>query len=66
MLPDCSEPPQPEPCNHNDLPRALAIVARLRPAETVPTHIGHNLDAWLMRHPTALPARGQALRARAA
>ncbi|TLX57881.1 phosphonate metabolism protein PhnP [Stutzerimonas nosocomialis] len=53
---DCSAPPQPEPRNHNDLLRALAIVERLRPTETVLTHIGHTLDAWLLEHPAALPA----------
>lgn len=52
---DCSSPPQAEPRNHNDLPRALEIVERLRPAETVLTHIGHTLDAWLMDRPGALP-----------
>ncbi|MCV6589001.1 MAG: phosphonate metabolism protein PhnP [Marinobacterium sp.] len=48
---DCSRPPQPEPPrNHNDLNLVRAIHQRLRPARTVLTHIGHELDGWLMKH----------------
>lgn len=52
---DCSAPPQPDPRNHNDLPQALQIIDELKPAHAVLTHIGHNLDTWLMENPDALP-----------
>lgn len=53
---DCSMAPQPQaPRNHNDLTRALEVIERLRPAQAVLTHIGHQLDAWLLEHPEALP-----------
>ena len=48
--------PQPvAPRNHNDLTRALEVVARLQPTQAVLTHIGHAFDAWLLEHPDALP-----------
>jgi phosphoribosyl 1,2-cyclic phosphate phosphodiesterase len=54
---DCSTAPQVQmPRNHNDLTRALEVVERLQPRETVLTHIGHSFDAWLLDHPDALPA----------
>lgn len=54
---DCSMPPQPQaPRNHNDLTRALEVIARVQPGEGVLTHIGHSLDAWLLDRPDALPA----------
>ncbi|MCY1538689.1 Phosphoribosyl 1,2-cyclic phosphate phosphodiesterase [compost metagenome] len=54
---DCSMAPQPQaPRNHNDLTRALEVVERLQPGETVLTHIGHGFDAWLLDNPAALPA----------
>ncbi|QTS88241.1 phosphonate metabolism protein PhnP [Ectopseudomonas khazarica] len=54
---DCSTAPQPvAPRNHNDLTRALEIIARLQPAHAVLTHIGHSFDAWLLDRPDALPA----------
>ncbi|MCU1715888.1 phosphonate metabolism protein PhnP [Pseudomonas sp. 5P_3.1_Bac2] len=54
---DCSMPPQAvAPRNHNDLTRALEVIAQLKPAHSVLTHIGHSLDAWLIEHPAALPA----------
>jgi phosphoribosyl 1,2-cyclic phosphate phosphodiesterase len=52
---DCSSPPQDAPQNHNDLTGALAVIAELNPDQAVLTHIGHNLDAWLLDHPDALP-----------
>ena len=46
---DCSFPPRPEaPRNHNDLTRALEIIESLDVRLAVLTHIGHELDAWLM------------------
>jgi phosphoribosyl 1,2-cyclic phosphate phosphodiesterase len=54
---DCSTAPQPiAPRNHNDLTRALEVIARLQPHEAVLTHIGHSFDAWLLDNPDALPA----------
>lgn len=53
---DCSSPPQASPQNHNDLTQALAVIAELKPAHALLTHIGHNLDAWLLDNPAALPA----------
>ena len=53
---DCSSPPQAVPNNHNDLPHALATIADLQPRHAWLTHIGHELDAWLMENPGALPA----------
>lgn len=53
---DCSSPPQASPQNHNDLTRALAVITGLQPEHALLTHIGHNLDAWLMDNPDALPS----------
>lgn len=53
---DCTHPPQHSPPrNHNDLDLALAITTRINPHHTVLTHVGHELDAWLLDHPNALP-----------
>lgn len=53
---DCSQPPRDTPPrNHNDLTRALQSIEALQPAQAVLTHIGHELDAWLMQRPGALP-----------
>lgn len=58
LILDCSLPPQPQaPRNHNDLNLALEIIERLQPGQTVLTHIGHTLDAWLMDHRHVLPER---------
>lgn len=51
---DCTHPPaERAPRNHNDLNLALETVRALRPRATIFTHIGHDLDAWLMRGPDA-------------
>lgn len=53
---DCSQPPQPEaPRNHNDITRALEVIERLQPKQTVLTHIGHTLDVWLQTNARSLP-----------
>ncbi|NLC35002.1 MAG: hypothetical protein GX772_00890 [Alcaligenaceae bacterium] len=53
---DCSFPPADQaPRNHNDLTRALETVQSLSVRRTVLTHIGHELDAWLMENENALP-----------
>lgn len=54
---DCSFPPADRPPrNHNDLTRALETVRSLAVDRTVLTHIGHELDAWLMARDRTLPA----------
>lgn len=54
---DCSHPPsEAAPRNHNSLIQALAIRDRLQPARTVLTHIGHEMDQWLLEHEDELPA----------
>jgi len=55
---DTTFPPQAEPPrNHNDLNLTLAIVDRLRPKATWLTHLGHEMDRWLIDTPnTTLPA----------
>jgi len=53
---DCSFPPQPAtPRNHNDLTRALEIIRFLPVEQAVLTHIGHDMDAWLMEESASLP-----------
>lgn len=53
---DCTHPPAQEtPRNHNDLTRALEVVRQLAPRQAVLTHIGHQLDAYLMACPHGLP-----------
>lgn len=45
---DCAYPPgTPGPRNHNDLPEAIAILAKLSPRQSRLTHINHDLDAHL-------------------
>jgi phosphoribosyl 1,2-cyclic phosphate phosphodiesterase len=52
LLLDCSYPPRPEePRGHNALNDALAIHTEVRPARTLLTHVGHELDCWLMDNP---------------
>ncbi len=46
---DCTHAPATDaPRNHNDLPRALESIEMLQPRFAVLTHIGHELDAYLM------------------
>lgn len=57
MVIDCSYPPRPEgPRNHNTLDDALAIHHSIRPKRTILSHIGHQLDDWLLAHPNTLPS----------
>ncbi|MCH9056040.1 phosphonate metabolism protein PhnP [Synechococcus sp. PCC 6716] len=54
---DCGHPPQPtQPRNHNDVPRALAILDALQPRQGYLTHMGHECDRWLMVQADFLPA----------
>lgn len=52
---DCSYPPQIEPKNHNDWPTALAAIDKVNPDRTWLTHIGHDLDAWLLTTSESFP-----------
>lgn len=55
---DCSEPPrQHTPRNHNDVNSALAMCEGLAIRHLVFTHIGHELDQWLMTRADTLPAQ---------
>ena len=55
-LPPFYFPPRPaDTRNHNALNDALALHAAIRPGRTLLTHIGHDLDSWLMANPDALP-----------
>jgi phosphoribosyl 1,2-cyclic phosphate phosphodiesterase len=53
MIIDCSYPPH-SGCagQHNALNDALASHAQVRPQQTLLTHIGHELDCWLMENDT--------------
>ncbi|SHG74913.1 phosphonate metabolism protein PhnP [Pollutimonas bauzanensis] len=56
LVMDCSFPPLAQaPRNHNDLTRALDVIASLPVKKTVLTHIGHDFDTWLMAHRHELP-----------
>lgn len=56
MVLDCSFPPQAlAPKNHNDINLAFDIYQQLNPAACYLTHIGHDLDCWLMQHADDLP-----------
>jgi phosphoribosyl 1,2-cyclic phosphate phosphodiesterase len=56
LVVDCSYPPIPAPKNHNSLTEALAIVEQLQPQKTYLTHIGHDLDCFLLSQDYSLPA----------
>jgi phosphoribosyl 1,2-cyclic phosphate phosphodiesterase len=56
MALDCSHPPrEPAPRNHNDFPQALATVSAIAPERAWLTHIGHELDDWVMGTSPELP-----------
>lgn len=49
MILDCNSPPNgPTPQNHNNLEMALAIHDRVAAKQSLLTHIGHDLDSWLL------------------
>lgn len=52
---DCSHPPGGGRGNHNDLDEALALHAAIGPGRTLLTHVGHELDCWLMERGEILP-----------
>jgi phosphoribosyl 1,2-cyclic phosphate phosphodiesterase len=53
---DCSYPPSDNPKNHNTLTEALAIIKSLQPKKAYLTHVGHELDCFLMGDNYQLPA----------
>ena len=54
---DCSHPPREQASrNHNDWNRARTIIDRIQPEQAWLTHVGHELDGWLMKEPQDLPA----------
>ena len=56
LLLDCSFPPRNEaPNNHNDLTTALEIHYAVRSDNTILTHIGHDMDEWLINHSHEIP-----------
>lgn len=56
LLIDCDHRPRPDPeAGRGNLIRALALVRALEPRQTLLTHVGHDLDAWLLEQPTSLP-----------
>lgn len=53
---DCSYPPLDEiPRGHNDWPHAVATIGSVAPGHAWLTHIGHEVDDWLMGARPALP-----------
>ncbi|KXF83076.1 phosphonate metabolism protein PhnP [Enterovibrio coralii] len=47
---DCSFPPNHDGTNHGDIENAKRIYEVLNPDELIITHIGHELDHWLMNN----------------
>jgi phosphoribosyl 1,2-cyclic phosphate phosphodiesterase len=52
---DCSHPPTIKPRNHNSLTEALEIIKKLEPEKAYLTHIGHELDSFLLDNNYQLP-----------
>lgn len=53
---DCSYPPCAVlPKGHNDLGTVIALHQRIAPSQTILTHIGHELDGWLLDNAGGLP-----------
>jgi len=56
MAIDCSHPPRAQPPrNHNDWNQAAALIGLVQPRRAWLTHIGHEVDSWLLQCPQALP-----------
>ena len=41
--------------NHNDFTAAVDLLRSISPSRGLLTHIGHDLDVWLLDHPAAVP-----------
>ncbi|NGN97216.1 phosphonate metabolism protein PhnP [Grimontia sp. S25] len=48
LILDCSFPPEHEGSNHGNVEAAWQVYEKLQPKELIITHIGHELDCWLM------------------
>ncbi|MEQ9547228.1 MAG: phosphonate metabolism protein PhnP [Marinobacter sp.] len=52
MVLDCSVPPKPNPPrNHNDLNLALTLAEQVAPERMLLTHLGHQMDEYLLSRP---------------
>ncbi len=51
---DCSNPPLAKAKNHNNLSDVLELAHALPDSQWLLTHIGHELDEYLMEHPDCL------------
>lgn len=53
---DCTYPPRDiMPRNHNDVTMAMEIIASIGTREVILTHIGHEMDEWLLKEGNNLP-----------
>jgi phosphoribosyl 1,2-cyclic phosphate phosphodiesterase len=56
MVIDCSYVPGSNNMGHNNIDDVLLIDEQVRPNHTVLTHVGHDLDIWLLTNQTRLPS----------
>lgn len=54
VLDACTSPHLPH-TNHNSIDEALTLVEMIKPGKTILTHIGHELDSWLLEQNEPLP-----------
>ncbi|MDF1579815.1 MAG: phosphonate metabolism protein PhnP [Desulfuromonadales bacterium] len=54
VLDACTSPNLPH-TNHNSIDEALTLVEMIKPGKTILTHIGHELDSWLLAQNEPLP-----------
>lgn len=50
LIVDCSFPPDHSGRNHNNINTVTQIYLELAPKRLIITHLGHDLDVWLMEH----------------
>jgi phosphoribosyl 1,2-cyclic phosphate phosphodiesterase len=55
LILDACTPPNQSHTNHNSIDEALALVIKLRPEKSILTHIGHDLDCWLLQNQSVIP-----------
>jgi phosphoribosyl 1,2-cyclic phosphate phosphodiesterase len=56
MVIDCSHVPGSDEMGHNNIDDVLTIDEQVHPKHTVLTHVGHDLDIWLLTNQTRLPS----------